>query len=131
MKIKIFIGLSAVVIFIIGAVVIINKKTYTPIENNPIQNTPVNNTNTSTTKTNTEKIYTMVDVQKHNSQSSCWTAINGAVYDVTSWISQHPGGAGAILSLCGKDGSSAFNDQHGGQRRPEQELASFKIGVLK
>jgi hypothetical protein len=36
----------------------------------------------------------------------------------------------AILSLCGKDGTVAFNAQHGGQGRPETELASFKIGTL-
>lgn len=74
--------------------------------------------------------FTMADVAKHNSGSSCWTAINGNVYDVTSWINQHPGGAQSILSLCGIDGSSAFNGQHGGQRRPEAELATFKIGAL-
>ncbi|HVM91152.1 MAG TPA: cytochrome b5-like heme/steroid binding domain-containing protein [Verrucomicrobiae bacterium] len=74
--------------------------------------------------------YTMADVQKHNSGSSCWTAINGNVYDVTNWINQHPGGPDAILSLCGTDGSSAFNGQHGGQGRPESELATFKIGTL-
>lgn len=74
--------------------------------------------------------YTMAQVTAHNTQSSCWTAINGSVYNVTSWISQHPGGAQAIISLCGTDGSAAFNDQHGGQRRPASELASFKIGAL-
>lgn len=76
------------------------------------------------------KTYTMADVAKHNSGTSCWTAINGGVYDVTSWINQHPGGAQAILSLCGIDGSAAFNGQHGGQARPESELATFKIGTL-
>jgi cytochrome b involved in lipid metabolism len=74
--------------------------------------------------------YTLAQVAAHNSASSCWTAINGKVYDVTSWIHQHPGGAAAILSLCGRDGSAAFNDQHGGQRRPEQELASFYVAAL-
>ena len=53
------------------------------------------------------------------------------MYDVTSWISQHPGGEQAILGLCGIDSSDAFNGQHGGQRRPATELASFKIGILK
>ena len=74
--------------------------------------------------------YTMGDVAKHDSRSSCWTAINGSVYDVTRWIDQHPGGADAILSLCGIDGSGAFNAQHGGQRRPASELAAFQIGSL-
>lgn len=76
------------------------------------------------------KTYTTAQVAQHSSSSSCWTAINGKVYDVTAWISQHPGGQQAILSLCGKDGSAAFNGQHGGQARPASELASFYIGVL-
>lgn len=74
--------------------------------------------------------YTLAEVATHNSQSSCYTAINGSVYDVTPFIQQHPGGAGAILSLCGTDGTAAFEGQHGGQSRPASELASYKIGVL-
>ena len=73
----------------------------------------------------------MAEVSSHNSQASCFTAINGNVYDVTSWINAHPGGARAIISLCGIDGSNAFNGQHGGERRPEAELANFLIGKLK
>lgn len=74
--------------------------------------------------------YTLTDVAAHASASSCWTAINGKVYDVTAWISQHPGGQRAILGLCGKDGSAAFNGQHGGQGRPAAELRQFLIGTL-
>ena len=74
--------------------------------------------------------YTPAEVATHGNVSSCWTSVNGNVYDVTAWISHHPGGSSAILSLCGHDGTSAFTAQHGGQRRPEQELASFKIGAL-
>jgi cytochrome b involved in lipid metabolism len=72
----------------------------------------------------------LAEVAKHNSANSCYTAVNGSVNDVTTWISQHPGGSQAILRLCGTDGSSAFTDQHGGQPQPEAELASFKIGPL-
>lgn len=75
--------------------------------------------------------YSLADIAKHKDQSSCWTAINGGVYDLTDWISKHPGGERGILSICGIDGSSAFNNQHGGQGRPEQILASYKIGALK
>lgn len=75
--------------------------------------------------------YSLSDIASHNTADSCYTTINGSVYDVTPWINQHPGGRSAILSLCGKDGSTAFNNQHGGQSRPEKELASFKIGTLQ
>lgn len=77
------------------------------------------------------KSYTLAEIALHKDSKSCWTAINGSVYDVTGWISQHPGGSGPILSLCGKDGSPAFDNQHGGQARPASELAGFKIGTLK
>lgn len=74
--------------------------------------------------------YTMADVARHANSSSCWTAIDGKVYDLTNWISRHPGGQRAILGLCGKDGSAAFNAQHGGQGRPAAELRQFLLGPL-
>ena len=74
--------------------------------------------------------YTLAQIATHNSSQSCYTAINGSVYDLTKWIYQHPGGAENILVICGKDGSVAYNAQHGGQRRPASELAIFKIGTL-
>lgn len=77
-----------------------------------------------------EKIFTMAQVAQHSDQNSCYTAINGGVYDLTSFIDIHPGGSGNILSLCGIDGTIAFTNMHGGQSRPESELASLKIGVL-
>ncbi len=99
--------------------------------------TSSNNTSTGTGTTGSSAAtatnsgaYTLAQVATHGSQASCWTAINGKVYDVTTWISQHPGGQQAILSLCGKDGSAAFNGQHGGQARPASELATFLIGTL-
>lgn len=78
----------------------------------------------------TSTTFTMAEVATHNNRSSCYTAISGSVYDLTTWIDKHPGGPDKILSLCGNDGTAAFTGQHGGQRRPEQELASFKIGTL-
>lgn len=74
--------------------------------------------------------YTMTEVKQHSSASSCWTAIDGNVYDLTSWINRHPGGPARILSLCGTDGTAAFRAQHGTQTRPNQILAGFYLGKL-
>lgn len=74
--------------------------------------------------------YTLADVAKHADANSCWSAVNGKVYDLTKWINQHPGGPRRILAMCGKDASDAFNGQHGGQARPAKELAGFEIGTL-
>ena len=74
--------------------------------------------------------FTLAEVATHNSASSCYTAVNGGVYDATGFIGKHPGGAEKILNLCGKDGSTFFNKQHGGQEKAEAALASLKIGAL-
>ena len=74
--------------------------------------------------------YTFADVQANDSASSCWSVINGNVYDLTGWINSHPGGSSRILNLCGTDGSSSFNAMHGGQSNPESRLQSFLLGPL-
>lgn len=74
--------------------------------------------------------YTMAQVMTHNSGTSCWAAVSGVVYDLTTWIKKHPGGTQAILSICGKDGTAAFTGKHMGDQKPEAMLATFKIGVV-
>lgn len=74
---------------------------------------------------------TMAAVAQNSSASSCWSVINGNVYDLTNWINGHPGGSSHILSICGTDGSSAFNGKHGGQGGPASTLSSFLLGPLE
>ena len=74
--------------------------------------------------------YTMEQVKVNNSSSKCWSAINGKVYDLTNWIKSHPGGPGAITSLCGTDGTSSFNGMHGGSGQPASRLAGYLLGPL-
>lgn len=95
---------------------------------NPDISKPTNNPATTGIVT---KTYTLQEIQAHSDSSSCWTIVSGNVYDLTSFMDQHPGGPEAILSLCGKDGTSAFESQHGGQRRPENELQTLKVGSYK
>ena len=74
--------------------------------------------------------YTMTQVRANNTARSCWSAIDGFVYDLTRWINSHPGGSGAILFLCGTDGTNAFKAQHENQSRPAIRLDSYRIGPL-
>jgi len=82
------------------------------------------------TPTATQAGYTMADVKKANSRTKCWSAIDGNVYDLTAWISSHPGGASAITFLCGIDGSNAYRAQHGNQARPAMNLTKYLLGPL-
>ena len=78
-----------------------------------------------------EKLYTLEEVAQHNSKESCWTVIRDRVYDLTQWIDKHPGGSDKISALCGKDGTQAFENKHGGEEKPEKALEQFEIGKLK
>jgi hypothetical protein len=82
------------------------------------------------TPTPTVAGYTMTQVRANNTSRSCWTVIDGVVYDLTKWISNHPGGSGAILFLCGTDGTNAFSAQHQNQARPAIRLDSYRLGPL-
>ncbi|PIZ96617.1 MAG: hypothetical protein COX80_00875 [Candidatus Magasanikbacteria bacterium CG_4_10_14_0_2_um_filter_33_14] len=94
--------------------------------------TPAPTTPTATTPTtSTVKSYTMAEVKAGNSAQKCWTAVSGKVYDLTSALVLHPGGKAAMMKLCGIDGTSAFNNQHGGQSNPMSMLNGLQIGVLK
>ncbi len=56
---------------------------------------------------------TMEELALHDSQSDCWLLIEGNVYDVTSYISVHPGGISMITNNCGKESTLAFNTKGG------------------
>ena len=74
--------------------------------------------------------YTMAMVAANNSGSSCWSVTRNDVYDLTSWISSHPGGSNAILGICGKEATSTFDARHSGQGAPESALKSYLLGPL-
>lgn len=61
----------------------------------------------------------------HNSRDDCWTVIDGEIYDLTEWIGRHPGGASAIIRLCGVDGTRALMKKHGDSK--QKTLENYRI----
>lgn len=47
------------------------------------------------------KEFTREEIEKHATQDDCWIVVDGKVYDATSVLEWHPGGAAAILSHAG------------------------------
>lgn len=80
-----------------------------------------------------ETKYSSEDLSKHSDLESCWLAINGKIYDVTNFISDHPGGK-AILAGCGKDATAMFNlipsskEPHSDSAKAM--LGEYEIGIL-
>lgn len=106
----------------------ITSKSITATSTPSVSTSTLESSNASTTP---EASFSIDEVKSHKDATSCYSVINGNVYDLTNWINKHPGGPAKILLLCGRDGSSLFNTQHGTSGRPNSILATFKIGILK
>ena len=85
---------------------------------------------TPTAEVTTQAGYTMAKVKENNSSASCWSVINGNVYNLTQWINSHPGGQSVIRGLCGVDGTSSFNGKHRGDGGPASILTGYLLGPL-
>lgn len=84
-----FILIIAIVIVLVSFFVFKNKE--------DVQNNTSNSTNTPT-----------IDISSHNTKEDCWTIIEGNVYNITPFISMHPG-KDRILVACGVDATDYFN----------------------
>jgi len=62
------------------------------------------------------------EIAKHSTQGDCWLIINNQVYNVTNYLSSHPGGIGTITPYCGKEATMAFDTKNIG--RPHSNFAN-------
>merc|ERR1712113_728135 len=63
-------------------------------------------------KTDSGGGFTMEEVAKHTTKEDCWVVLHNNVLNVTSFLSQHPGGELAILTFAGKDATAEFDMIH-------------------
>ena len=99
-----------------------NKPTNLAIINQQKIITPTNNT------ISTNNNFSSASLAQHKTINDCYLAINNNVYDVSSYINYHPGGANMISSRCGQEVSGIFASIH--SNRAWDLLAKYKIGIL-
>ncbi|XP_028761946.1 cytochrome b5-like [Neltuma alba] len=75
------------------------------------------------------KLYTMLEASQHNTEDDCWVVIDGKVYDVTSYLDDHPGGDEVVLLATGKDATDEFEDA-GHSQSARELMEKFCIGEL-
>lgn len=75
----------------------------------------------------------LAELAKHNSESDCWVAYNGNVYDVTAFLGKHKGGSAAIMKTCGtvEAFSNAFTGKHGTSKESVLESEGIIKGELQ
>ncbi|PYH89745.1 mitochondrial cytochrome b2 [Aspergillus ellipticus CBS 707.79] len=81
------------------------------------------------------KVFDAAEVAKHNTPESCWVILYGKVYDVTDFLSEHPGGSRIILKLAGKDATEEYDPIHPPgileeNLKPEAFLGTVNAGTL-
>lgn len=55
---------------------------------------------------------TWEELSTHNTKDDCWVAVDGRVYDITSWIPKHPGGEDVLTLTAGRDITNMFESYH-------------------
>jgi len=58
------------------------------------------------------KQYTKEEVSKHTTKDDCWLIIKDMVYNVTEFLSIHPGGSSIVVSVGGQDATEYFEELH-------------------
>jgi predicted heme/steroid binding protein len=49
------------------------------------------------------RIITLEELATHKTLKSAWIAVNGGVFDATSYMDEHPGGSEQIMNFAGRD----------------------------
>jgi len=81
------------------------------------------------TTTKLHQTYTLAQVSEHNSKEDAWIVIDGGVYDITPYVTEHPGGVKAILRNAGGDATKGFKGpQH--PARVFDMIDDHKIGTV-
>jgi len=76
---------------------------------------------------------TMDELAQHATESDCWMAIRGKVYDFTDYIPEHPTPPFIMVQWCGKEATEAYDTK--GYGRPHSAMADamlerYFVGIL-
>lgn len=80
------------------------------------------------TATDKLETFTLQEVNKHTTEDDCWLIYQDLVYDCTSFLETHPGGASSILLAAGTDCTEEFDAIH--SQKAKDMLADYLIGKI-
>ncbi|XP_020797291.1 cytochrome b5 [Boleophthalmus pectinirostris] len=75
------------------------------------------------------KYYTLEDIRVHNMSNDTWLIIHDKVYDITSFLEEHPGGEEVLLEQAGADATESFEDV-GHSTDAREMLEQYYVGEL-
>ena len=78
--------------------------------------------------------YSLLEVAQHKLEKDCWMAIEGQVYDLTSYLPGHPSDPAIVLTWCGREATQAWQTKTAGRphsSRANKLLQQYLIGKLR
>ncbi|XP_056614913.1 cytochrome b5 [Triplophysa dalaica] len=85
--------------------------------------------NSSTPDESNVQYYTRQEIQDHNVSGDAWLIIHEKVYDVTTFMEEHPGGEEVLLEQAGTDATESFEDV-GHSTDAREMLQQYFVGEL-
>ncbi|XP_035508410.1 cytochrome b5 [Morone saxatilis] len=73
--------------------------------------------------------YTLEEVRVHNICNDTWLIIHDKIYDITTFLEEHPGGEEVLLEQAGADATESFEDV-GHSTDAREMLQQYFIGEL-
>ncbi|XP_030620867.1 cytochrome b5 type B [Chanos chanos] len=99
------------------------------VSTNGTGNEIVDEGNAEGTSDSNVRYYTLEEIQAHNMSKDTWLIIHDKVYDITSFLEEHPGGEEVLLEQAGADATESFEDV-GHSTDAREMLEQYYIGEL-
>jgi cytochrome b involved in lipid metabolism len=80
-----------------------------------------------------ERVIVAAELARHATPQDCWMAIRGSVYDLTSYLPDHPSRPEIIEPWCGKEATQAYETKTKGRPHSsaaDQLLPALRIGAF-
>ncbi|KAK2028330.1 cytochrome b5 [Colletotrichum zoysiae] len=74
--------------------------------------------------------FSQSELAKHHDIKDIWVSIRGKVYDITSYVDDHPGGIEVLKDVAGSDSTESFEYVNHSEDA-YRTLQKFEIGVLE
>ncbi|WP_313953990.1 cytochrome b5 domain-containing protein [Accumulibacter sp.] len=82
----------------------------------------------------TSKAHSLAEVARHKTPDDCWMAIGGQVYDLSSYLPEHPSDPDVIVAWCGREATPAYLTKGKGRAhsaRADRLLTEYRIATLR
>ncbi|XP_073013280.1 uncharacterized protein [Typha latifolia] len=77
------------------------------------------------------KKYSQSEVSIHTSKKDCWVVIHGKVYDVTTFLEDHPGGEDALLQASASGDATNSFEEVGHSTSAISMMENYLIGAIE